>query len=111
MPKAPTICKASPCGRPASYRGHCPAHAAQAERQRGTRQQRGYDAAHDRLRAHHAPRVAAGTITCWRCGQPISPTEPWDLGHDDHNRTQHRGPEHAGTCNRSAGGRASRGGG
>lgn len=84
----------------------CPEHRRERERARGSRQARGYDAAHDRLRARWAPKVATGRVRCWRCGERISPTEPWDLGHDEQYRTKHRGPEHANRCNRSAGGRA-----
>ena len=86
---------------------HCPAHRRQADRARGTRQARGYDASHDKLRAQWAPRVATGTITCWRCGELITAPEPWDLGHDDTDRRKYRGPEHANRCNRSAAGRKS----
>lgn len=87
--------------------GRCAAHAAEYEQQRGTRQQRGYNADHDRLRAELAPIVAAGHAACHRCHQPIDPAEPWDLGHTD-DRTAWTGPEHA-SCNRSAGGRAAHG--
>ena len=69
----------------------------------GTRQQRGYHAAHDRERARLAPIVARGLTRCARCGQTITPGEPWDLGHND-DRTGWTGPEHA-SCNRSAGAR------
>lgn len=85
----------------------CTAHAREKERTRGTRQQRGYDAAHDRLRRDWAPKVATGTIRCWRCRDIIRADEAWDLGHDDHDRTKYRGPEHANRCNRSAAGRKS----
>lgn len=57
---------------------------------------------HQRKRAWWAPRVAAGGVDCARCGEPIIPGEPWDLGHADHDRNQYNGPEHRG-CNRSAG--------
>lgn len=65
---------------------------------RGTRQERGYDAQHDRLRADYQRRMDAGeTFTCWRCeaeGRP-HPVDPhnWDLGHDDRDRSLYRGPE------------------
>lgn len=77
----------------------CPTCQRQHERARGTRQQRGYDTHHDRERARWATRQAAGeTLTCWRCGLPI--TGPFDLGHDDTDRSIHRGPEHP-ACNRA----------
>lgn len=71
---------------------------------------RGYGTRHRGLRAWWAPRVARGTVNCWRCGHPIRTGQAWDLGHDDHDRTQYRGPEHAHRdqhCigNRSAGAR------
>jgi hypothetical protein len=55
---------------------------------------RGYGHLHQKLRAEWAPRVAAGRVNCWRCGRLIRPGEPWDLGHDDNDRTLYRGPEH-----------------
>lgn len=83
--------------------GPCATHAAQRERARGTRQRRGYGAAHDRLKRHWAPKVAAGRVNCWRCGARISPLEPWDLGHLD-DRSGYGGPEHV-ACNRATAGR------
>lgn len=92
---------------PAKQGNRCKQHRAERERLRGTRQQRGYDYRHDQLRSRWAPRVAAGAVKCWRCGELIAPDEPWDLGHDDNDRTKYRGPEHAFRCNRSAAGRKS----
>jgi hypothetical protein len=62
---------------------------------------RGYDGAHNALRRRVAPTVNAGHAACWRCRQVIIPDTSWDLGHDDHNRSIYRGPEHR-RCNRSA---------
>jgi hypothetical protein len=36
-------------------------------------------------------------FACWRCGEPIVGTRrgaDWVLGHDDHDRSVIRGPEH-----------------
>ena len=67
---------------------------------------RGYGATHQALRKQWAPRVATGTVRCWRCLELITPNPAligagWDLGHDDTNRNTYRGPEHT-TCNRGA---------
>lgn len=86
----------------------CPTHAREADRARGTRQQRGYTTEHDRLRAELAPIVERGDAICWRCRQPIQPGTAWDLGHTD-DRSAWTGPEHA-TCNRAAGGRSAHAG-
>ncbi|MBS41599.1 MAG: hypothetical protein CMH83_00190 [Nocardioides sp.] len=71
---------------------------------RPSRQARGYDAAHEAKRKQLAPIVATGCVKCWRCGRYIAATEPWDLGHDDRDRSITRGPEHRG-CNRATSGR------
>ena len=63
-----------------------------------------YDWRHRKLRAALAPSVAAGGVTCWRCGKPIKPGERWDLGHDDDDPTRYRGPECL-RCNRGTSGR------
>ncbi len=57
--------------------------------------------AHRRARRDMAALVAAGYAHCWRCGQPIHPTDEWHVGHDD-DGAQIMGPEHARTCNLKA---------
>jgi len=106
MGRAKRVCSASGCPTLVES-GRCPEHQREADAKRGTRQARGYDANHDRLRLQWAPKVAAGTVTCWRCGELIAPDQAWDLGHK--TATQYGGPEHARQCNRSAAGRASHG--
>lgn len=83
----------------------CLDHRRQQERARGTRQQRGYNAVHDQLRAAYQHRMDEGErFICWRDGEPIDPTN-WHLGHDDHDRSRYRGPECVG-CNTATSGRA-----
>lgn len=67
---------------------------------KGTQRERGYGYEHKKLRKQIAPQVDAGGAKCWRCGLPISKGEPWDLGHDDDDRSRYRGPEHQ-RCNRA----------
>jgi hypothetical protein len=69
--------------------------------------ERKYDALHRRRRAIAAVKVAKGEVVCRRCGLPISPGEPWDLGHDDEDPKGRQQPEHR-YCNRSAAGRRTR---
>jgi hypothetical protein len=63
-----------------------------------------YGRAHRRVRAMFAPYVEAGATLCARCGELIIPGEPWDLGHDDYDRSRYAGPEHR-HCNRATAGR------
>ena len=58
-----------------------------------------YNAPHRHARTAWLPAINAGTVTCWRCHQPINPTQPWDLGH---RQGQPSHPEHP-YCNRSHG--------
>lgn len=67
-----------------------------------TTKQRGYGAPHRAERERWRPLVESGQTICWRCGLPIRADAPWDLGHDDNDRTIWRGPEHRGRCNRSS---------
>lgn len=107
-------CPAHQAGCPELVRsGRCARCAAQADKQRGSRQQRGYDREHDRLRKRWLAKVQRGGVHCHaaRCMMParlILLGQAWDLGHTD-DRTGWTGPEHA-LCNRSAGGKAAHGG-
>ena len=62
---------------------------------RGSTNDRGYGWKHQCLRAKWTPKVNAGDVDCWRCGQPIIPGQRWDLGHHDTDRSITIGPEHA----------------
>jgi len=99
------VCSQPGCPTLVAEAGRCAEHRRSYEQKRGTRQARGYDAAHDRLRATWQPVVDSGTVHCARCGELLRIGEAWDLGHDDTDRTKYNGPEHAGRCNRAAGGR------
>lgn len=65
---------------------------------------RGYGHNHQLERERWRPHVEAGNVDCWRCTHRIQPDQPWDLGHDDTDRTKYRGPEHV-ACNRGTYGR------
>lgn len=104
MPRALKVCSKPGCPELVPHNvSRCTPHTRAADRARGSRQDRGYDAEHDRLRRQYERDGVVG-LDCARCGQMILPGQPWDLGHTD-DRTGWTGPEHA-TCNRSAGGRA-----
>jgi hypothetical protein len=62
---------------------------------------RGYGVEHQKLRKKIQKQMDGGKVfLCWRDGKPINPGEPWDLGHDDNDRTKYMGPEHQ-RCNRA----------
>src|SRR5262245_40318397 len=63
-----------------------------------------WGARHRKVRERLNPLVLAGRVSCSRCGQPILPGEPWDLGHVDSDPSQYAGPEHR-SCNRATSGR------
>lgn len=95
------------CGRITS-RTRCHEHERAKDRARGTRQERGYDVEHDTVGRVYQQRLDAGErFTCWRCDHPIEGTRrgvDWQLGHDDVDRSIHRGPEHP-SCNLATSGR------
>lgn len=97
------------CGTLTDGASKCPICQARTSRRRqqhrGTTVQRGYGPEHQALRAKWAPLVAEGGVCCARCGEPIEPAEPWDLGHPT-DRPGDYAPEHAARCNRAAAGRS-----
>lgn len=103
MPRAKRICPKAGCPFPTDGR-YCTKHNAEYEKQRGSREARGYGAEHRKARARLNLEVQAGITTCARCQQPIKPGEPWALDHDDNDRGKYLGPSHS-YCNNSAGGK------
>ena len=92
MPTKP-MARCPRCKRRWAGTGRCPAC-------RGTTAQRGYGTAHQRTRAQLLDQLKQdGQTICPRCGQPIHPGQPVDLGHTP-DRTAYRGLEHA-ACNRA----------
>lgn len=71
----------------------CPDCTRAKDRERGTSSERGYDAAHQRLRRRYQLKMEAGEVFhCWRCGREID-QDAWTLGHCDVDRSQYHGPE------------------
>lgn len=80
-------------------KSRCPDCASKHDRARGTRQQRGYDAAYDAQRKADQRALASGAVLiCWRCGGVVLPHD-YSLGHCDDNRAVIHGPEHLRKCN------------
>jgi hypothetical protein len=63
-----------------------------------------YGTVHKKERKRWAPKVRAGGVVCWRCGDPIDPFARWDMGHVDEDGLARgfptRHPEHR-SCNRA----------
>ncbi|WJZ27877.1 HNH endonuclease [Arthrobacter phage 1191A] len=70
-----------------------------------TTAQRGYGNDHQIIRKKWQRIIDQGETKCARCGKPIQPDMPWDLGHTE-DRTGYNGPECV-PCNRGAGARNS----
>ncbi len=79
-------------------RTRCPDCRRHKDRQRGSRQQRGYNRGYDQARRAWAVHVAAGTTPCCFCGELIVDNQ-FDLDHDHGLRPAHP------SCNRAAGAR------
>ena len=78
------------------------AERARVRRLRKRAQNRKYGSAeHKRARTEARALVASGYAECSRCGEPIKPGEPFDVGHDDAYPHLYSGVEHPG-CNRGA---------
>lgn len=105
MPRAPRVCLEPGCPD-LTTTGYCTQHRRERDKARGTKAERGYGVTFVRTRKEWESRVATGLVVCWRCGELIPPDSDWHLGHDGHDRSIIRGPEHP-LCNLSAAGRAS----
>lgn len=66
------------CGTPTPRR-RCPTCTRHLEQRRGTRQQRGYDADHDRARRQLAATLPAPCA--YGCGTTLTPDRPWVAAH------------------------------
>ncbi len=107
MSKARRVCSEPACPVLVTEGGRCAEHRRQADRARGTRQQRGYDRTHERARRRALLRANAAS-PCARCGQPLGPN--YRTAHLDHtdDRSGYLGLSHA-ACNTAAGGVAAHG--
>jgi len=86
------------CGKLGRWGSRCPSCTRQRDQQRGSRQQRGYDAQHDALRAQLVAALDPWA-PCPRCRDPLGPDPALlDLMHND-DRTGWLGLGHR-RCNR-----------
>jgi hypothetical protein len=100
------VCSKPGCPTLHERAGLCPVHSRERDRARGTKAERGYGPVFQRTRRMWVQRIALGGVECVRCGKPITSADPFDLDHDDNDRSIIRGPA-CPSCNRSAGGRLS----
>jgi hypothetical protein len=102
------VCAERGCPELVDRGSRCPEHRGEQRRKqdadRPSSAARGYGVKHQRQRKDWAALVESGAVSCRRCGRPIPPGSPWDLGHDDVDRSLPAAPEHA-ACNRATRGR------
>jgi hypothetical protein len=67
---------------------------------------RGYGWSHQKTREYWVRAVAAGGVTCARCGEVLESGAAFDLDHDDDDRSRYLGASHP-WCNRATHGRRS----
>jgi hypothetical protein len=123
--RGPRMCAAG-CGRPSTTSRHrlCDVcrvarrrhrdRVREARRRRTKTSERGYGWRHQQLRRRVEREIAAEwaagrAVPCARgsackLGGWIRPGEPWDLGHNDRDRSRYNGAEHR-VCNRATAGR------
>lgn len=101
MPKAMRVCSTPNCPE-LTTGGPCATHRRQADQARGSRQQRGYDRAHERRRDALLRNYKPGQ-PCPVCNQPMLPGQELDAGHSvdlrDNPKAVADRLEHA-ACNR-----------
>jgi hypothetical protein len=97
-----------PCTQPGCPKlttgGRCPDHKRQADKARGTRQERGYDADHDTLRAQLMLTAIGKICASPSCTRRMLPGQRLALMHNE-DRTGYLGMGHA-QCNLSDAGKA-----
>ena len=98
------VCSQPGCAVLIDTSGYCPTHARERDKARGSKEQRGYGAAHSKERAKWAAIIARMPVLCSRCHLPITADMDWHLDHTP-DRRGYLGPSHA-TCNLSAAGKA-----
>lgn len=93
MPLRPCLgLPGQPCGRLTDRPGsRCPTCSSARERARGTRHQRGYDAAHETRRKALLAALRPGE-PCDRCDQPMWPSQALDAAHP-HDRPLRTHPD------------------
>lgn len=102
MARALRVCPVPGCPE-LTTSGRCTNCQRQFDKDRGSRQQRGYGRDHERERERWEQRILNGVVSCARCDTPIRPGDRWDLDHTE-DRTGYLGASCM-TCNRAAGGR------
>ena len=104
MPKRPCVEAGCPALIPAGTT-RCIECARKKDKERGTRQARGYGSEHEAERRKWERIIRQGGWPCARCDNRIQPGDAFHLDHAE-DRSTYLGPSHA-HCNLSAAGKAS----